>query len=223
MPEICEVEIIKEQLNNAIGGEHLLSYSVNKPLHKSDGKLLEIPCHKVTAIERWAKYLYFRMPGGIIESHLGMSGAWLMANTLELSYFIEEMEEQAATLAEKHIRYILNFTGSVSLIYYDARGFGSFYYYYCTEEDLYPTPDILNPKFDFKGLAIWNKDKPIYKYLHDQEIFPGMGAYLGAEWLFACNIHPMTSCSSIKDLPFLAKQLKKVLRWANGHTRRQFY
>ena len=201
MPEIIEVDLVRGQLEAAAAGRVLTDLSCPKPLARR-GSIVQanatalLTAGRLLSVGRHAKEMYlFFEDGSIVKSHLGMSGVWLALPTDTIEAELDLSSASSRFTARAHIRYLLHFSGGVSLVYFDARGFGQFSLAKKEEVDrLFAVPDILSASFSFDEAAsvIWSSPRPIYHFLHDQEILPGMGAYLGAEFLFRCRIHPLT-------------------------------
>ncbi len=198
MPEICEVETLKNQIKPLVENKKIIKIETVKSLFKEKNlNFNKIKNLNIIKLHRVAKKIIFEFDKNIfLETHLGMTGSWTISTLKNLNK------------KQKHLRYIFYFENFI-LLFSDIRGFGSFKMTDCLDT----TVDVLNDNFDVNSLNIWTKDKIIYSVLHDQKIFPGVGAYLGAEILFDAKIHPEKKLINFnqKDKELFQFSLKKIL------------
>ncbi|MBE9521436.1 MAG: bifunctional DNA-formamidopyrimidine glycosylase/DNA-(apurinic or apyrimidinic site) lyase [Proteobacteria bacterium] len=189
MPELPEVEVIRQGLQKHLPGRHMAAV---KTSHK---KLrLPVPTNqlkqyilgaRVSSVDRRAKYLLIRMDNGATMAiHLGMSG--------RLGIF----PPTAPLKKHDHLRWQLD--DSNELRFNDSRRFGSVQVLAPGEtlEDRIPGigPEPLGPEFT----AVYLKEKargkkqPIKNFLMDGRIVVGIGNIYACETLFRAAIKPTT-------------------------------
>lgn len=213
MPELPEVETIKNALQKAAYEANIISVSIfNNRFRKiiPDDFAKKVQGHKIISISRQAKYLLLGLDNGLsIVWHLGMSGKVKIC---------DELPEKL----EKHDHVIFE-TDKCFLIYNDARRFGML--------DVVETKNLAtNPifahigldPFDAKldGLFLFNKLKnkkiPIKVALLDQKIVNGIGNIYASEALFDAGIAPtrMSDKLKLKECEKLVESIRKILQKA---------
>lgn len=213
MPELPEVETIKNALLKTIDKANIISVSIfNNRFRKiiPDDFAKKVQGNKIINISRQAKYLLLSLENGLtIIWHLGMSGKVKICDKLP-----EKLE--------KHDHVIFE-TDKCFLIYNDARRFGML--------DVVETKNLAaNPifahigvdPFDAKldGLFLFNKLKnkkiPIKVALLDQKIINGIGNIYASEALFDARINPirMSDKLKLKECEKLVDSIRKILQKA---------
>lgn len=213
MPELPEVETIKNALLRAVVNANIIRVSIfNNRFRKiiPDDFAKKIEGSKIISVQRYAKYLLLNLDNGLsIIWHLGMSGKVKICNNLPNNF-------------EKHDHVVFE-TDKTVLIYNDARRFGMLDYF--KTDDLWKNPlfahigiDPFDAKLD--GLFLFNKLKnkkiPIKVALLDQKIINGIGNIYASEALFDAGISPIRSSDSLnlKDCEKLVKSIQKILQKA---------
>lgn len=210
MPELPEVETIKNALKKAVEGAKILDTKVlcrqfrkNIPLEFEQA----IKNATITQIKRIAKYVVLYLDNNnCIIWHFGMSGK------------IKVIESTPKEL-QKH-DHVMIVTDKCTLIYNDIRRFGMIDYV---------KTDLLNKHDAFKNVGIdpfdeklnadyltnllKNKKTPIKIALLDQSIINGIGNIYASEALYMSRILPDRSASdlSTKECESLIKAIKEVL------------
>ena len=180
MPELPEVETIKNALLPLIKGKRISSIDILKPkLIKSDidvfkTKLIGKTFHDVT---RHGKYLFFHLDENlVIIVHLRMEGKF------------QYMHRGDGILS--HARIIFHFADGEALVYRDSRMFGLFY---LSDEDHYQSLDfvrkVAKEPFDMNENELFqniNKHQhlAIKTVLLDQSVLAGLGNIYVDETLF---------------------------------------
>ncbi|WP_272868943.1 Fpg/Nei family DNA glycosylase [Bacteriovorax stolpii] len=193
MPELPEVETIKNQINPILPLK--IEAAIFSPLTKRIVKQMDFDPtgFTITKIRRHAKWLIFDLaPHGHILSHLGMSGSWQMSH---------------APLSEKHghIEFIDKKKSEFGVLtYIDPRRFGHLYVLsdenFKKKEDSLPI-DISSPDFDKEQIALTlysHPNKPIKPFLLDQKAFPGVGNYMASEICARAGILPTRLAGDIE-------------------------
>ncbi|MBR5598995.1 MAG: bifunctional DNA-formamidopyrimidine glycosylase/DNA-(apurinic or apyrimidinic site) lyase [Alphaproteobacteria bacterium] len=224
MPELPEVETIKEALNKAFLGAEITSVVVkNRNFREKipDDFSKIVSNTNILEIKRIAKYAILNLSNGYsIIWHFGMSGK---------VRFIEEKNPQF----EKH-DHIIFYTTKGILAYNDIRRFGLLTYEKTTsllKNHLFINigPDPFDEKLDVCYLAkkFNNKKTPIKTALLDQSIINGIGNIYASEALYLSSISPLRECSSLtdKELTNLIKAIRETLSnaiKAGGSTLRDY-
>lgn len=205
MPELPEVETIKNAVEKAVNGAQILSVTVRQP------KLREpVPADfgerirgaKIIGLKRIAKYMITELDNGLsIIWHFGMSGK------------IKTQSDEPQTL-DKH-DHIVILTDKGAIIYNDTRRFGlvtlceskNLKNHHCFERiGLDPWDEYLTSDYLLKKLK--NRKTAIKIALLDQEIICGIGNIYASEILYKARILPQRASESItKD------EAQKIIRY----------
>ena len=197
MPELPEVETVKEILKKQIIGKVIKSIDVKyegilENVKKEDFSL-QLTGEEIKDILRYGKYLFIIFNNYSIVSHLRMEG----------KYFIKNENDPY----EKHEHIIFNFTDSTSLRYHDTRKFGKMALLKTTSYDeimKYHSLAKLGLEANSKELdenylynKLKNKKLPIKTALLNQEVIAGLGNIYVDEVCHLCHLHPTTLASSL--------------------------
>lgn len=210
MPELPEVETVRTGLAGAIidariDRVQLMRDNLRIPFPQNfAAKLLR---RSITAIERRAKYLLFSLDSGdVIISHLGMSGRFLVCNTLP---------KPLGT----HDHVVWHLADGRVVIYNDARRFGLMTL--CPREELsiHPLlcelgPEPLDKEFSAAYLKtkLAKRSAPIKPVLMEQGLVVGVGNIYASEALFLAKIHPMRAANTVApSAALLVKSIRRVL------------
>lgn len=212
MPELPEVETIKNAVRNAIDGAVILKITVNNPRLRVmvPDDLPEKAKNAVfTNIYRIAKYIVMDTDKGIsLIIHLGMSGK------IKLSDSRPELQ--------KHDHVVLE-TSKGFMVYNDARRFGVFTYATTAKLSdfcLFKKTGIDPFHRDFDGEWLYrhlkNRSQEIKQALLNQEIIAGIGNIYASEALFSAGIMPTRAASSLKkqECHALAQSIRQTLEKA---------
>lgn len=224
MPELPEVETIKEALRRTVEGAVVQSVTVQNRQFREpvpadfEQKIQNAVIRKIC---RKAKYIIIELDKGLsLIWHLGMSGRVKICNTLPETF-------------DKHDHIIFQTTKGV-IIYNDARRFGLLTY---TESDklclhhlfshtgIDPFDDSLTAQYFFEHIQ--NKKVPIKIALLDQSIINGIGNIYASESLYEAGISPLRLCCniSINEVDKLISAIRKTLNKAidaGGSTLRDY-
>lgn len=209
MPELPEVETVKNTLANLITGKTILSVDVyrEKTLENEPNYFKEILKGKtINSFSRVGKFIVFHLSENFVMiSHLRMEG----------KYFLKSEDEPIT----KHDLVVFHFSDNTKLIYNDTRRFGITK---LSTEDKYKNepplsnvgPDPLmdiDPKYILKKYK--NKSLPIKAVILDQSIMSGIGNIYADEILFETHIHPLTKAKALtdKDIKAILISSKKIL------------
>ncbi len=225
MPELPEVETVKNGLSQKLLNQTIASVTLGRPN-------LRMPfptdfCERLsnrtlTVFNRRSKYLLISLDDDTIWiSHLGMSGKFTI-------------EENPNTPLIKHDHVVIHFTNGTRLIYNDPRRFGFMQLTTPDELDTHPLFIHLGPE----PLSNHFHDAHLYEKLHTRSVpiknaimnaanVVGVGNIYAAESLFRSHINPSTPCNKLKpsDYSILTQQIKQVLQdaiTAGGSTLRDY-
>lgn len=200
MPEMPEVETVRRILKGKVVGKTISKVIIKDPIiikeispiefaDKLHGKTIE-------AMDRYGKYLFFKLGDITLVSHLRMEG----------KFFTYEQHEM-----EKHDHIGFEFTDGTLLVYNDTRKFGTMHIMETDKLFMHPalsklgiepmSPDLTAKYLQSKAQG---KTKTIKEFLLDQTVICGLGNIYVDEVLFLSKIHPKTSVANIKPREFQA-------------------
>ena len=215
MPELPEVEIVRESLNKKIKGR-----VIKKVLVKNRNLRFKIPHNfenffknqKILKVDRFSKYLILHLSNkNACLIHLGMSGTIHLVCKNEKNAITNMSFYQSPTLPFKH-NHVTFFFDNFKIIYNDPRRFGFFEIIRNSSmlknrfENLGPEP--FSSKFDLNYIYSFfkNKTKNIKNFLLDQNFVSGIGNIYASEILYLSRIIPY------KKAKYLTKnECKKIL------------
>ena len=210
MPELPEVETIKNQLNRKIENakivEVIYSDFIGSIIKKEFPQLAK---RTITHFERYSKVLLIHLDNKyVIQSGLGMSGSWRLWNKIE-----DVAHSHMIVKCERKDRSILY------LAYVDPRRFGKMYF--LTNEEWKEKKqsmgvDVSSSEFNIGYLEYCLKKYPerqIKPYLLDQKFFGGIGNYIACEICARAGIKPQRRCKNIRkyEYPKIIDATKSVL------------
>ena len=216
MPELPEVEIIKQSLEKSIQSKKITKILIhNRNLRFKTQKNLNqiLKGKKILKLNRRSKYLILHFSKDIfLIIHFGMSGTLHLIKKkncyqTNLSFY------HSRNLPKKHNHIELIFSG-FKVIYNDPRRFGFFYLFNSKDKlDFFFNkigPEPLGDKFNYHYLKkkIKYKSKNIKNILLDQNIISGIGNIYASEILFYSKINPQTKGKEIKNI-----EIKKIIKW----------
>ena len=188
MPELPEVETIKNVLKNILIGRTITSIDVLREgqiLGSSKVFSTTLKGKKYIDITRKGKFLIFHLTDNlVILSHLRMEG----------KYF-ELLEKEENT---PYARVVFHLDNGHKICYDDSRCFGILKL--STEDKYLSETEIAKlgpePSEIVEIDSIFNKVKesnhPIKEIITDQSIIAGIGNIYADEILYACKLHPLT-------------------------------
>ena len=194
MPELPEVETVRQTLRHNILGKTISKVKVNYQrmitgdvgdfIQRLEGKTL-------IEINRKGKYLIFEFSDDLyLISHLRMEG----------KYFIQNESDPTT----KHDHVIIDFTDKVSLRYNDVRKFGTMELK--TSSELFSTHPLNKLGCEANHLTLGylkekinNKHRDLKAFLLDQEMIAGIGNIYADEICFKSKLHPKQDIYYLKD------------------------
>lgn len=211
MPELPEVETIKNQLRGRVKGKTIVKVKVIDYQKKVQGKTKNLLA-KIKNIQRRGKLLIFELVGGYsFVIHLKLTG--------QLIYYSKLPE------IEKKTHVIFYFKDGSGLFFNDFRKFGFVKIMKSAEVEKYlerlglgPEPLTLGFK-EFKGLLEKKKRSKIKPTLMDQKVLAGLGNIYAQEACFRAGILPERVISSLteSEIKKLYQAIKTILKSAIQH------
>ena len=226
MPELPEVEIVKQSLNKSITGKIIKDILIkNRNLRFKIPKNFEknILKKKITRVDRFSKHLILKFEdNSYLMIHLGMSGTIHLISRSRKKNSITNTSFYHSPLLPKKHNHIEMKIDKFKLIYNDPRRFGYFSYFKSDEQinnnfKKYG-PEPFDPLFDKNYIFNYfkNKKKNIKNFLIDQNFVSGIGNIYASEILFLCKILPSKQVSllSLNDCQKISHFSKVVLKKA---------
>lgn len=194
MPELPEVETVKETLKLKLNGKKITKACVrwdNIIAYPSKEEFInKIANQCINNIKRRGKFLVFELDDYYLLSHLRMEG----------KFFFRKKSDDIS----KHEHVIFYLDSGEELRYMDTRKFGKMYLIEKNDIDkigplvelgLEPWDDNLN--VDYLLDSYRRKRLPIKSVLLDQSIIVGIGNIYADEILFLSKISPLRKCNLI--------------------------
>ena len=222
MPELPEVEIVRQSLNKKIKQK-----KVKKVIIRNRNLRLKIPLKfntyflnkKIIKVGRFSKYLIIYLPkDNYCLIHLGMSGTIHIVNNKSVNKYTNTSFYNSPFLPKKHNHVELVFE-NFKIIYNDPRRFG-FFQLIKSNSDLIKRFNHLGPEpFDknFNLNYVYNffkgKNKDIKNFLLDQKFVSGIGNIYASEILFLSKVNPFKKAKllSKEECKKIIINTKKVL------------
>ena len=224
MPELPEVETVKNILKTKVLGKEITDVIVSYPNITAHPSVIEfqkkIKSQTICDIQRRGKWLLFILNDDVLLSHLRMEGKYNLKNKNE------------PRTKHEHVSFL--FSDGTELRYHDTRKFGRMYLY--SKDEVMHVEPLLS-----LGLEPWDenltesylKEKlskkaiPIKTALLDQTIITGIGNIYDDEILFLSHIHPKIKSNALskKQLHTIIEMTRFVLQKAieqGGTTIRSF-
>ena len=197
MPEMPEVEIIRQHLDSKLAGKKIKSLDILLPRQlkwpESPEALSRLCCGlAIEGVERKGKYLLMRLEGEIrILFHLRMTGSLV---------YVEAGQEYE----NAHLRAVFYLDDGSRLCFADIRTFGVIYGLKPGELEMVKGlremgPEPLSKEFTAEYLEdITRRVKaPIKNLLLDQRKIGGIGNIYADEALFLAHVHPRRQAGSL--------------------------
>ena len=234
MPELPEIEIVKQSLDKNIKFEKIKKVVVrNRSLRFKIPKNFEIVLKNkiINKISRKSKYLILHLEDIYCVIHLGMSGTIHLINKKNFKKNTNTSFYSSPNLPLKH-NHIEFFLEKYQLIYNDPRRFGFFKIFEKKSlSDFFNNvgPEPLNNKFNINYIFNYfiNKKKNIKNFLLDQKFVSGIGNIYASEILFCCKINPLKKAKSltkldIKKIRYFSKSILNQAIKKGGSSIRDF-
>ena len=211
LPELPEVETIKETLRELVLHKQIQSVSVfwakiiKHPI-EAEQFTDALVGQTILDIKRRGKFLVFYTEIFSLVSHLRMEGRYNLF--------------RSSDPIDKHTHVIFHFTDGTELRYRDVRKFGTMHLFRKGSEFEIPPLSLLGPEplddqFDMKEFAtkLASTRRSIKSTLLDQTVVVGLGNIYVDESLFKANIHPerIAQSLSIQEVQRLYEQIVETL------------
>ena len=218
MPELPEVEIVKQSLNKKIK----LS-TIKKVLVRNRNLRFKIPPNfeknlknkVVIKIKRLSKYIILELSNQIyLIIHLGMSGTIHLINKDSKNSFTNTSFYNTRKLPKKHNHIEILFS-KFKIIYNDPRRFGFFKIINGKKElnhffsKLGPEPFSKFFNYSYLLKSLKNKKKNIKNFLLDQKFVSGIGNIYASEILYYSGIDPFKEANKIAK-----HEYKKIINFS---------
>jgi len=218
MPELPEVEIVKQSLSQNIQQKKIQKVIIkNRNLRfKIPSKFEQLLKNKfIVKVSRFSKYLIFNFSDrSFCLVHLGMSGTIHLIKKNNLNNFTNTSFYNSSNLPKEHNHVEIRLK-NLKIIYNDPRRFG-FFRYIKNEQELKKKFEHLGPEpffkeFNLKYLMNYfkNKKKDIKSFLLDQKFVSGIGNIYASEILFLCKINPKKEAFKLTK-----KEGKKIISFS---------
>jgi len=222
MPELPEVEIVRESLDKIIKQK-----KIKKVIIRNRNLRYKIPSNfanflknqKIEKVKRFSKYLILKLSNNsYCLLHLGMSGTVHIVHFKKKNFITNSSFYNSPVLPKKHNHVEIIFD-NFKVIYNDPRRFGFFQIIknksYLDQRFLHLGPEPFDLEFNNKYIHSFlrNKDKCIKNFLLDQSFVSGIGNIYASEILFLSKINPNKKGGLLneKDCRKILNSSKKVL------------
>tara|TARA_B100000963_G_C22454438_1_gene592674 strand:- start:30 stop:893 length:864 start_codon:yes stop_codon:yes gene_type:complete len=207
MPELPEVEIVRQSLFKNINGKKINKVLVRNrnlrfKLETSFEKKLKNKI--ISNIKRFSKYLIIELENkSFCLVHLGMSGTIHIIKNKKNNLLTNTSFYSSPNLPKNH-NHVEIFFKNIKLIYNDPRRFGYFQFLKDTNslEKKFSNfgPEPFDKRFNSKYLINYfkKKDKSIKNFLLDQKFVSGIGNIYASEILYLSKINPLISAKNLK-------------------------
>lgn len=209
MPEIAEVETVRNTLKNMILNKKIVDVNIIYPkIIESDIKDFKdiLIGRKFIDIDRIGKWLMFDLNDYYLLSHLRMEG----------KYFVKKSTDEIV----KHEHIVISFEDGTDLRYHDTRKFGRMNLVKKSDIDkveaikkqgIEANSDKLTKEYLYD--KIHKKNIPIKSLLLDQTIISGLGNIYANEVMFDANVSPsrLGKDISLEECDLIVKASKKII------------
>ncbi|MDY0210107.1 MAG: DNA-formamidopyrimidine glycosylase [Acholeplasma sp.] len=206
MPELPEVETVKETLKTRILGLKIVDIEIYYPKMMSDNTKSLLVNQTILDISRLGKYLIFNLDDYDLISHLRMEGR----------YYIKTDEPVL-----KHEHVVFKLSNGQQLRYHDTRKFGTFdlrikgeTYHTKPLSLLGKEPFTMDPVEFYNVLR--HKDRAIKTVLMDQKIIAGIGNIYADEILYSAHVRPDRKAKdvSLQEATWMIERARGILQSA---------
>ena len=225
MPELPEVEVVKESLSRTITGKKIKKVSIkNRNLRFKIKKGFEtrLQSKLIKKVNRFSKYIILVLNDEkFCLIHLGMSGTIHLLRKNNLNQKTNASFYHSPYLPKKHNHVFFEFD-KIKIIYNDPRRFG--YFKLLENKNNLKNfmnnygPEPFSSKFNLSYLKkyFYKKRKNIKNFLIDQKFVSGLGNIYASEILFRCKINPNKKAKSLSenDCINIIKYSRKILNLA---------
>ena len=222
MPELPEVEVVRQSLNKKIKQK-----KVKKVIVRNRNLRFKIPLEfesflkdkKIIKVDRFSKYLILSLSNNsYCLLHLGMSGTIHLVYNNKKNLLTNTSFYNSPILPKKHNHVEIIFE-NLKIIYNDPRRFGFFQIFenlsFLKKKISHLGPEPFDSNFNLKYVFSFfrKKRKKIKNFLLDQSFVSGIGNIYASEILFLCKINPNKKAYLLKkiDCKKIITNSKKIL------------
>jgi formamidopyrimidine-DNA glycosylase len=232
MPELPEVETVRQGLAPAMEGAVITRAAVNRPDLRwpfPDRMAERLTGARVNALRRRSKYILADLDTGeTLLVHLGMSGRMTVSGD-PLGRFVHEHPQ-----AQKHDHVMLDMDNGARITFNDPRRFGAMDLLETSTAEQHKLLSVLGPEplgndfhEDHLTAAFKGRNTPVKSALLDQGIIAGLGNIYVCETLFRAGISPKRKAGQIAAprvaalVPIIRTVLEDAIR-AGGSSLKDF-
>ncbi|MEO3480677.1 bifunctional DNA-formamidopyrimidine glycosylase/DNA-(apurinic or apyrimidinic site) lyase [Phaeobacter sp. CAU 1743] len=232
MPELPEVETVRQGLAPAMEGAVITRAAVNRPDLRwpfPDRMAERLTGARVNALRRRSKYILADLDTGeTLLVHLGMSGRMTVSGD-PLGRFVHEHPQ-----AQKHDHVVLDMDNGARITFNDPRRFGAMDLLETSTAEQHKLLSVLGPEplgndfhEDHLTAAFKGRNMPVKSALLDQGIIAGLGNIYVCETLFRAGISPKRKAGQIAAprvaalVPIIRTVLEDAIR-AGGSSLKDF-
>ncbi len=207
MPELPEVETIKNELSPTVLGRYITGVTILSRVIVREPSPADFSTRllglKVTALSRRGKYLILSLSNSeSLIIHLKLAGSLFVSH--------DSSDPPQFTKA------VIELNDGTRIYFRDPRGFGRMWLVKDCEDIVgYLGPEPFEPVFTPELLArLFSRRRiPIKALLLDQDVIAGIGNMYADEALFAAGIHPLRTANSLsrEEIERLYHAIREVL------------
>lgn len=208
MPELPEVETVREVLTPFIIGQKISNITINLAKvvvnQTPQNFISNLTGQTITRFTRRGKFLTLHLQSGdYVVIHLRMTGTLII--------------ESQNTPTIKHTNLIIDFTNGNSLRFIDSRGFGHWWFFPTGTEDTSGQqnlgPEATTVTLDDVQQKIAHRRTALKTLLLDQHNFAGIGNIYADEICFKAGIRPTKhgNCLNSAELERLATAIPAII------------
>ena len=213
MPELPEVEVIAQALQEQIVGQQIEKVemrwegSIDRPVPQEFARQLE--GSRIISVGRRAKFLVLELqPARYLLIHLRMSGQLIVCDSAS--------QEDQMPYHHPHTRVVIHLVSGKLLCFVDQRKFGRMYLVDDPGEKVGKLgPEPLGEDFTAAafGDVLGRHHRQLKPLLLDQETLAGLGNIYVDESLWEARLHPMIRSNALSDeqVRALHQAIRKVL------------
>jgi formamidopyrimidine-DNA glycosylase len=216
MPELPEVETVRQGLLPVMEGAVIARAEVNRPdlrFPLPERMAERLTGARVLGLRRRSKYILADLSSGeSLLIHLGMSGRMLISGAMVGAFHHDHPAPQ------KHDHVVLHMDNGARITFNDARRFGAMDLMPTERAETHPLlaglgPEPLGNRFDGAYLAgrLAGRAMPVKSALLDQRIVAGLGNIYVCEVLFRAHLHPATPAGRVTEAAGLVPLIREVL------------
>ncbi len=222
MPELPEVETVKNGLEPVMRGNRIKSVNVRRAGLRfpfPENMAARLTGNRVEGLKRRAKYILISLDSGeILLVHLGMTGRFTIYNGETGSGHVPGVFYHQSDIGA-HDHVIFDMEGGETIVYADPRRFGIMDLFAQEEELTHPLLAHLGVEplgnaltADFLNEAWRGRKMPLKAALLDQKTIAGLGNIYVCEALYRAGLSPRRAATTITAKSGPTKRLELLVR-----------